>query len=314
MSLIQETYPVLGAPLCIASNDARILALADRVFGYWSDLDPALIDEAHRARIDFIVEPEHTAPPLSGRIRYRHHEGIVLGTGPGFLLSADRNEGRGLVFVHPNTTHDELLLRRYIVEYTALLLATRHDRAPLHAAAVAKNGKVLLLAGPSGAGKTSLLYGLYRAGVPIIAEETVCIAQEPELRMWGHVSGLGLAEDAVTHFEELSKIPTRQMPNGKTKRFIDCSGTKGEVRLGTATGEIILVILERYGSPLPLLQTISPASAVATLRETREPGLEEYGGSDAAIDTLVAHADCQQLSTAMSVNRCVDELLGLLAS
>ncbi len=308
----EAAYPVLGVPLRIRTNDSRIQDLCARLFGYWREIDNAVIDPVHTATLDLVVESEATAPPLAGRIRYRYHEGTVLGSGPGILLHADRRTGRGLGFIHPHALNDALLLRRYVIEFSALLLTTRHDRAPIHAAAVAANGTVLLLAGPSGGGKSTLLYGLQRAGVPIVAEESACIACADTLRVWGHVSGIGLSPEAVQHFPELSGLSTRQMPNGRTKVFVDLAGTAGDRRPGTATGKFILCILERYGSPLPLLQPLSREAAAKILMRTREPGLEHYGDTAHAVDALVREAECHQLSTAMPVARCVDALRALL--
>ena len=45
-----------------------------------------------------------------------------------------------------------------------LLLVARQDRQPVHAAMVAGGSAALLLAGPTGVGKSTLAYAAHRAG------------------------------------------------------------------------------------------------------------------------------------------------------
>ena len=66
-----------------------------------------------------------------------------------------------------------------------LALVTAFDRHPIHAAAIARNGRGVLLAGASGAGKSTLAHMANSAGFDVLSEDTVWIQQTPSFRLWG---------------------------------------------------------------------------------------------------------------------------------
>jgi hypothetical protein len=62
----------------------------------------------------------------------------------------------------------------------ALMLFLQRGDVPLHAGAVEVDGQAVLLAGPTRAGKTTLMAGFARAGYRVLTEDLACIRMTPD--------------------------------------------------------------------------------------------------------------------------------------
>jgi energy-coupling factor transporter ATP-binding protein EcfA2 len=107
-----------------------------------------------------------------------------------------------------------------VVEALALMLVTSTDRHPIHAATVVKDGAALLLAGPSGVGKSTLAYAASRAGLEVRGDESAYVQRQLGLRLWGTPDRLQLSAAGATHFPELREVPRVQSINGKSKVIV----------------------------------------------------------------------------------------------
>lgn len=76
-------------------------------------------------------------------------------------------------------------LRQDVLEPLVLMMLTRRDRTPLHAAAFIADGLAILLAGRTGAGKSCLARAADAAGFQVLSEDTVYVQLIPHLRIWG---------------------------------------------------------------------------------------------------------------------------------
>ncbi len=72
-----------------------------------------------------------------------------------------------------------------ILDSLVLFLVTHSGRTPLHACAFRMGGTALVLAGRSGAGKSSLALAAARAGLPVLTDDTVYLQTQPRLTVWG---------------------------------------------------------------------------------------------------------------------------------
>jgi hypothetical protein len=71
-----------------------------------------------------------------------------------------------------------------LAETLLLFLLTRSGRPPVHAASIVIGDVAVLLAGPSGSGKSSLALAAQRQGLEVLAEDTTYLQLDP-LRAWG---------------------------------------------------------------------------------------------------------------------------------
>jgi len=102
-------------------------------------------------------------------------------------------------------------------------LITRCDRHPIHAAALRHGDAALLLHGPSGVGKSTLVYMASRIGYDVLTDDATRVQLSPELRIWGDGtdSEIHLLPQARDVFPELSPdAPSWESPRGVKKLVI----------------------------------------------------------------------------------------------
>lgn len=213
---IEACYNVLGIPLRFTTNAPRLAELADEVFGDWGTPEPDTQTPAVRLQVLLhnVTETQSAALPLVCRAQ----EGYLLlnkGASQGF---GDRPAGFAAAFVTPNLLEDPQTVRTCFLECLGLYLVCHHRSATLHAAAVAYNGRCVLLTGSNGTGKSTLAYACLRAGFQLLAEDIVFAEPtDTGVRVWGSPWNLHLLPDAVRFFPELWEAPCIDQMNGERK-------------------------------------------------------------------------------------------------
>lgn len=271
--------PLLGLPLLLRSNSPAVMAAAERAFGGWRSLDPALIEQAPPLRVDLVVHGAlgERGPGLTPTSHVFHGESYIA-AGAGSLLSAHTGRGEGLAFVSPALAADEPNLRHGVIECLALLLASAHDRTPVHAGAVVRNGRAALLIGPSMRGKSTLCYACVRAGFSLLAEDVVYVSQSRGLRLWGNPNRIHLLPDARRYFPELRAIEPQVQANGKHKLAV----TVADEQLERSAERAIICLLERRLGQTSTLDRLPTAEAIFALAQSNEPGFDLYSRDRAA--------------------------------
>ena len=80
---------------------------------------------------------------------------------------------------------DGCRLGEEVFDALILFLLTRSGRTPIHAAGFVVGDLAVLLAGPSGSGKSCLAHAAQEAGLDILSDDTVYLQLKPKLRIWG---------------------------------------------------------------------------------------------------------------------------------
>jgi len=179
--------------------------------------------------------------------------------------------GEGLVEDHDH-------FRSGVLEALALFMLARRDRDPLHAAAVVRDGTALLLAGPSGVGKSTLVYAAARAGLGILSEDAVFLQLDP-FRVWGMPRFIHLTPASVRFFPELEGVRPRLLANGKTKLALDLR-ERAPAAPCLSAGRAGVCLLARGDAPG--MAPLGVEEAVDALTAAPEPGFDVYALSVAA--------------------------------
>jgi hypothetical protein len=157
----------------------------------------------------------------------------------------------------------------------------------LHAAAVTRNGRLLLLVGSPGAGKTTLAIALTAAGSQFAADDVVLVHDD------GFATGLQLPFAAKQGSwqllaESLPGLPaaeSHRRPDGQAVRYAlpDNCAEPGRRRIGA------LVLLDRRGDGATQLEKVDPTETLAAL--IAEGASRDERLSASGFDALVSAVD-----------------------
>jgi hypothetical protein len=128
----------------------------------------------------------------------------------------DFRSGRAAGWVTPEIARNGPVLRRHFLESSVMSMLVQAHLAPVHGALVKKNGRGILLCGPSRAGKSTLAFACARAGWEFVSDDaTFLVRGQPGNYAVGNPHTLSLREDVKHSFTELSARVSSVRPGGK---------------------------------------------------------------------------------------------------
>jgi hypothetical protein len=197
---------------------------------YFDDVDELFVDYGGQASM--------ACAPAAGLIRL-----AILGTDPGDPTLA----------THPL--------------FTVAFLETmkRFGRFSMHAAALALDGRGILVPGSSGAGKSTLSVTLVRAGFDFLSDDTVFLAPSAE-GIWvsGFPDEIDVTGATVSMFAELSYLADRPLRPGRDKHSFRVDEVFGASPLAGCR-PVALVFPQVVEVPSPQLEALSPSEALVQL-------------------------------------------------
>ncbi len=276
--------PVLGIMTTFASDSAAVRDAIAEAYGRWSELPASVVTDS-ATRVCVLVNdasagrPEAADPavPAEGAWAPRYRidaDGRLVVDADGAIGLADAARNESVAYVSRALAHEPTAVVEHVVEPLTLFLLGVQDRQPLHAGAIARGGVGLLLAGPSGSGKSSLAYAARRAGFDTLADEPVYIQSRSELRVWGRRDRLHLPVESREHFPELRDLEPQPLPTGKRKIVIPETG--GAVRY-TETAGICLLVRDEHSAPD--LEAMAVDAVVEALTRELDPGYDLFGAT-----------------------------------
>lgn len=289
--------PVLGIPVRFATNDREVLSVVDESFGFIRGVTSADLPAPTRLDVRITVHEGDEGPtdhaPIAARVPDR---GRLLLMTPSSTGMADVARGDAVAYVTPGLVADRQHFRYAMLEALTLFLVTHFDRQPVHAAAVAREQGGLLLAGPSGVGKSSLAYAALRSGLRVLSDDAVYVQRRPRLRVWGMPRFLHLIPASSTFFPELSDALPTARATGKLKLAVD---------LQVPHRMVTPPVLERVGLCLLVrgqrttrLTPISPRVATEVLRRESDTGFDLFTDALEECVAELARGGCWQLTVA----------------
>jgi hypothetical protein len=273
--------PVMGIPVHYAASHAELLGAVEEVFGHWRALTPQPTAPAGaRVAIRLVLHDgdEGDVPPVvtfraADALRWMVHTRGSVGI-------VDMEHHTGAAWVTRALLNDRDYYRRAIVGFLTLMLATMHDRTPMHAAMVGQGDTGLLLAGPTGAGKSTLAYAAARAGLKFLSDDAVYIQRSP-WRVWCGMPVSLLLDETARQFSELKGRSPSPLPGNKAKIVVPMASDVTETPWVTRAG---VCLVERSTGPVRL-QRADPAEIRAVLlrdhvedRDRMGARLEEVAG------------------------------------
>lgn len=174
--------PVLGVPVRFESNEMSVISLVDETFGMWRIVQHAATGEPLRVRIVVHDGGDGTDAPVKNFAP--DDTRLIAQSADGFGLS-DPDRRESVIYASAAFVNRREQFRTEMLEAMTLALVTAFDRHPVHAAAIARHGHAVLLAGASGAGKSTMAHLANAAGYDVLSEDIVWIQRGPSFRLWG---------------------------------------------------------------------------------------------------------------------------------
>lgn len=212
----------------------------------------------------------------------------------GIVLQAEGARQRGAC-IFPNELPNEDVVHDAI-NTVAMFLVAQAGRVPVHASAVMFGERAVVLAGRSGAGKSSLALAADRAGYPVLSDDTVFVQTEPAFALWAR-------PEAIHVFEQDALGRTRnglRFRSGRWKHVLPIAAPRYRA------DKALLCVLAR-GENISL-EPITEAHAVDALTRDPEPGYEFYGVR--AIDAVraIARGGTWRLTLSHDPDKAIDVL------
>lgn len=283
--LTTTRFQPMGLLLELVTNSPRILAAAERCFGGYGPPEAARPADLGVRLYEHDVEDGdgagaggiggHRPEPIlrcSGRYLYQ-------ASGRGSVLVADRALGFAFGYVSPSIAADAPLLTSRFLEAALFYLLECRGFLGIHAAAVARAGRGLLMRGASGQGKTTLAYAAARRGFQALSEDVVWVDVE-RAAWWGSPWTFHLLPDAERLFPELAAAPLERQPNGEPKLVVELETMRAGSTTGSARGGPVVLLSRRPGGASRLAE-VDPESARrdwfdgCATREREAPGYEQ---------------------------------------
>lgn len=260
---------VLGLPVLLETNAMEVLELARASYdGPSTPGGPVCAPLRVRILADPGLECHDALTPVA---RLPEPDRLELRLGGGHAR-AEAARGEAVAYVAPATITAPGF-REAVLDHLTLFLATRSDRCPVHAGAIARGGRALLLAGPSGLGKSSLTYAAMKAGFKVLADDAIYVQRDPRLRLWSLPRRIHLPATATRHFPELENSRETVRPDGRWKIPVDIPpGARAPVPW---LGSVGLCVLSSAPMDGPA-EELSPEDAVVEMRATSQGGFRRF--------------------------------------
>lgn len=280
-----DDFPILGVPTRVLASDEGLLEAARTAFGGWAPLaahPDLLFGEGVRVRL---IRHEASGDGPGAEVRYRvPHPGLLIVTTPGSVGVADLEAREVVAYVTGELLADGAHFRHAFLSALTLATVTSRDRIPLHAAALSRGDAALLLHGPSGVGKSSLVLAAAQRGMEILSEDIVYAELERGPRLWGMPGAVHLTEDALRFFPGLEPGRRVVRTGGKTKLSVSLPAGIRAVPLPALRAGTCLL---RRGSGPPAVTPATNDEVEAVLTGATESGFDWFAHQAAGASGLV---------------------------
>ena len=273
----EVTLPVLGLPTRFGTNEPAILDIVDEAFGVWRALAPRDVlgaDSSRVAQVCVAVVPGvgGALDTEGGAITHEMSDDRrFVARSTGSVAASDPANRVATIRVTSALVADRERFRAEMLEAVVLAVLSCYDRYPVHAAAVAHHGHALLLAAPSGTGKSTLAYACHTAGLDLLGDDHVRVQLAPSLRVWGWPGRVRLLAETAARLG-LAHSPLR-LANGKLKALIDARDGVTASRL--VANEATVCVLSRDGGSISL-EPLAPDALARALESQLAPGFDRF--------------------------------------
>jgi hypothetical protein len=259
---------VLGIDTTFVSNSRYVIGVAEEAFGPWR-----FVQAQPTVRVTIRIVVNHGIEENEHAF-VRHicpdAERLIVHSSASVGVS-DPARREAVAYVTTAFARDRAHFRATMLEALTFALLAQFDRHPLHAAAIARDCRAILLVGESGSGKSTLAYLASSSGFDVLAEDYAWIQLEPAFCVWGGARRLRLGHDATSHFPEVATADITTTIGGKAKLTVELPGTARGLMASSAK-----VCLLRRGNEKPSLEPVDPSEITHAMTTNVSPGFDRF--------------------------------------
>jgi len=266
--------PILGVEVTFVTDAPEIAAMIETEYAYWRAAAPST-DQIRRSEATVRIFVHERSAPMPEALAFAYDlpaPDRMVATCAVAQGVADSTRLEAIIHVDRRLLAQPRRLVLELVEPLTLFLLGSLDRVPLHAACVMRGEVGVVLAGPSGVGKSTLVMAAVRVGYTPVADDPVYVQVDSALRVWGRRPDIYLRPDVVEHFPELAGLSPTRTPSGKQKLIIDVGGDR---RFADRIG---LCVLRRDTGARAGLTRITAGRARELLTRELDPGFDLFRG------------------------------------
>jgi hypothetical protein len=266
--------PVLGIGTRFETNSRYVHGVIEGAFGAWRAVD-VQPDAAFEAALRVRVIVHDGTELVTGRAPVRHiwpDRTRTIVHSPGSVAIVDPAHGEAVAYVTTALAGDREHFRALVLEAMTLAALTSFDRHPVHAAAVRGDRRAVMLAAPSGTGKSTLAYLAHRAGLHVLSEDHVWIQRSPKLRLWGWPGPIHLREETRAGFPELALLRPSPRGEGEPRLAVHATSDAEDVLFAD---DLTLCVLERGAGPV-MLERMESGALATMLRGQIPAGFDRF--------------------------------------
>jgi hypothetical protein len=320
-----RAYDVHGVRMLVSCDEPAVLEAVDQRLRPFARTRA----EPPDVRIQFLRAGEHAhvltpagpSRPIyetpHGQLFYFEDRDVLYGDLAGVRLHCAPRDGVAWIEAATSFGGAELYLATHpLLTISLMELLERRGRYSLHAACLARDGRGVVLAGPTGAGKSTLAIALARAGLDFLADDVVFLdhSRAGDVRVLGFADALGVTEASAALFGELGRALGLPLVDGFPKRLVRIEDAlRGAPLLMSCRPQALVFPTVTPGEP-STLTALDPREA--WLRLVPDVLLTEPAGTQshlAALAALLVQVDTYELRSGADLDRAAELVMGTLA-
>ena len=309
----EASYILPHDAIRLRTDDARIVSLADRLWDPAPEGAPRARPERAPIVLTIDVSQAEAGTPPAGSLDERWTIGaddaeLYLGE----QLWARIDCGRGTLDAHVSSVlvaERPSLVARLLLETPAGALLARRAYGVVHAGAVVGPAGAVVIRGAPGAGKSTLVAALHRAGLGVLGDETVLAARNDPDELLAAVRDVTLLPSAARLLDlEDAVTPAGTSTEEKYRLDLFASSAPAARRARRAAA---VLLGPRNGGPARL-DPLAPGEFLEDFRRG-EIQQERWSGTPQHIAAHWAERGAYRLSGAVDLAGAVSLLQGLVA-
>ncbi len=267
LPLHHRTIRVFGQSVTFHSNREKALECAQFAERQYSS---AAETEATAWNINLVVHDpiDPPGPPPRNLIDLVHYAGaedwLSIGLAEWGTCFVDMANAQAHAVISAGLAERPELVSQVLINTILTNLITRNGFSMLHASALVKDARILLLQAPHGTGKSTTALRLLMNGFKLLSDSMVYVGEQARALWMGGfpVGRIKLRADMVPNFPEFAALADPEPVRGEIKQRVELDNIDPSltIREMIQVGRVEFCLLERWNETHSAIEPLAPAA------------------------------------------------------